>query len=194
MYIHLYNLILCVTKYAVGEPLLELLPPLPIRAIGRSPFNVTVNGFDVNRFGRTVRHIRSQSTFVIMYKSPSLSQQVSFNFITDDILSVNPPLEFYSTYDPNQNTSYFEITFVAPSRISNATISFSVEYFGMFKVNFEIIAVMCEILQIFMVSFCQVIEVYLLLEKPSYCSAILLQLIFQWLGKVILLLPMALLT
>ena len=98
-----------------GEPLLELLPPLPVRAIGMPSFNVTVNGFDVNRFGRTVRHTQSPYTFVIMYISPSFSQQVSFNFITDDILNVNAPPEFYSTYDPNQNTSYFEITFVAPS-------------------------------------------------------------------------------
>ena len=120
-----------------GEPLLELLPPLPVRAIGRSSsiFNVTVNGFNVNRFGRTVRHTRSRDTFVIMYKSLSLSQQVSFDFITDDILYVNVPSEFYNTYDPNQNTSYFEITFVAPSGLSNASISFAVEYFGMFKVN-----------------------------------------------------------
>ena len=114
---------------------MELLPPLPVRAIGMPLFNVTVNGFDVNRFGRTVQHTRSLDTFVIMYKSPSLSQQVSFDFITDDILYVNAPPEFYSTYDPNQNTSYFEITFVAPSGRSNASISFAVEYFGMFKVN-----------------------------------------------------------
>ena len=131
---------MCVTAYIGGEPLLELLPPLPIRAIGRSSsINVTVNGFDVNRFGRTVRHIRSPATFVIMYKSPSLSQQVSFNFLTDEILNVSVPSEFYSTYDPNQNTSYFEITFVAPSRISNASVSFAVEYFGMFKSNYCII-------------------------------------------------------
>ena len=123
---------MCTTTYAGGEPLLELLPPLPVRAIGRSSFiNVTVNGFDVNRFGRTVQHTRSPGTFVIIYKSPSLSQQVSFNFITDDILYFDAPSDFYNTYDPNQNTSYFEITFVAPSRISNASVSFAVEYFGM---------------------------------------------------------------
>ena len=91
-----------------------------------------MNGFDINRFGRTVKHIRSQSTFVIMYKSLSLSQRVTYNFVNNDTLTVFAPSEFFSTYDPNQNTSYFEIIFVAPSG-TNASVSFSVEYFGMFK-------------------------------------------------------------
>ena len=110
---------------------MELLPPLPVRTYGMSPFNVTVNGFYVDRFGRTVQHIQSPSTFVIMYKSMSLSQPVAFNFVNNDVLNITAPPEFFSTYDPNQNTSYFEITFVAPFGC-NASVSFSVEYFGKF--------------------------------------------------------------
>lgn len=93
-------------------------------------FNVTVNGFYVNRFGRTVQHISSPSAFVIMYRSLSVSQPTMFNFVNNDVITVVAPSEFFSTYNPNQNTSYFEITFLAPSG-SNASVSFSVAYFGM---------------------------------------------------------------
>ena len=97
-----------------------------------SSFNVTVNGFHVNRFGRTVQHISSPSAFIIMYRSSSVSQSVMFNFVNNDVITVVAPSEFFSTYNPNQNTSYFEITFLASSG-SNASVSFSVAYFGMFS-------------------------------------------------------------
>lgn len=112
-----------------GEPVLELLPPLPVRVYGMSSFNITINGFDVNRFGRTIRHTPSLSTFVIMYRSASLSRRVVIDIIINNAISVRAPPEFFSTYNPNQNTSYFEITYLAPSG-SNTSVSFSLEYFG----------------------------------------------------------------
>ena len=115
--------------YVGGEPVLELLPPLPVRVYGMSPFNVTINGFDVNRFGRTIRHIPSSSTFVIMYRSVLLSRRVVIDSINNNVITARAPPEFFSTYNPNQNTSYFDITFLAPSG-SNASVSFSLEYFG----------------------------------------------------------------
>ena len=93
-------------------------------------FNITVNALDVNRFGRTVQRIPSTTDLVIMYRSLSLSQSVSFSLTSTNMITVRAPTEFFSTYDPNQNTSYFEITFSVPSG-SNASVSFSVEYFGM---------------------------------------------------------------
>ena len=123
--------------YSGGDPLLELLSPLPVRVYGvkafdMAAFNVTVNGLHVNRFGRTVQHIPSLSAFIIMYRSLSLSQPVMFSFVNNEVITVMPPPEFFNTYNPNQNTSYFEITFVTPSG-STASVSFSVEYFGMFN-------------------------------------------------------------
>ena len=93
-------------------------------------FNITVNTLDINRFGRTVQHIPSANDLVIMYRSLSLTQPVAFNFITSDVIIARAPTEFFSTYNPNLNTSYFEMTFLAPSG-SNASVSFAVEYFGM---------------------------------------------------------------
>jgi len=103
---------------------------LPIRIYGTSSFDVTVSAFDVNRFGRTVQQNQFPFIITVMYISLSLSLPVSFNLVNNDIVRITAPPQFFSTYDANQNTSYFEIIFVAPSG-SNASVSFSVEYFGM---------------------------------------------------------------
>jgi len=117
------------TVYVGGEPLAEV--SLPVRTYGRmSQFSIIVDAFYVNIFGRTTRANASSSPYILEYRSESLIQSVGYVAVDGNTLNATAPQNFFNTYNATQNTSYFELLFQPPNG-PNATISFSLEYFGM---------------------------------------------------------------
>jgi len=116
--------------YIGGGSLVEV--SLPVRVYGRmSPFNITVDSFYVNIFGRTVGAGASSSPYLLEYRSESLVQPVGYMVVDDNTIEAIAPQNFFNTYNATQNTSYFELLFQPPNG-PDASISFSLEYFGMY--------------------------------------------------------------
>ncbi|XP_065913056.1 uncharacterized protein [Dysidea avara] len=115
-----------------GGPLLEVAMPVRVYG-GMSPFNITVDAFYVNIFGRTVRATASTNPYLLEYRSESLTQPVGYTVVENNILNARAPQDFFDTYNVTQNTSYFELLFQPPNG-PDATISFSLEYFDVHEV------------------------------------------------------------